>query len=205
MPNSLSGHELLPPSSLLRLTEVQGVHWIVRADGPAQAACPTCGRVSHSRHSAYVRTLKDLPALGAAVSLRIRVGRWRCGASACAVRVFAARLPGVAEVRGRRTCRANVVARLIGYALGGRPGERLARRVGLPVSNVTLLRWVKRCARPVSPEARVIGIDEWATRKGHTYGTIVVDLERHTVIDVLDQHSTEVVEQWLAAHPDIQM
>src|ERR1700716_81819 len=112
MPNSLSGHELLPPSSLLRLTEVQGVHWIVRAEGPAQAACPRCGRVSRSRHSAYVRTLKDLPALGATVSLHIRVGRWRCGTRACAVRFFADRLPDVAAFRGRRTCRANVVIRL---------------------------------------------------------------------------------------------
>ena len=105
---------------------------------PPHPACPTCGRVSTSRHSAYVRTLKDRPALGAAVSLRIRVGQGRCDAPACAVGVFAARLPGVAEVRGRRTCRANVVARLIGYALGRRPGERLARRIGLSVSNGTV-------------------------------------------------------------------
>ena len=102
-------------------------------------------------------------------------------------------------------CRANVVIRLIGYALGGRPGERLARRIGLSVSNDTLLRWVKRCAQPATVAALVIGIDEWAKCKGHTYGTIVVDLERHTVIDVLDQHSTEVVEQWLTAHPHIEM
>ena len=163
MPKSLPGHELLPRSSLLSLTEVQqsGADWIVRADGPSHAACPGCGRVSRSRHSAYTRTLKDLPALGATVSLRIRVTRWRCAAPACAVRFFVDRLPRVAEFRGRRTCRANVVARLIGYALGGRPGERLARRIGLPVSNDTLLRWVKRCAQPTTSEARVIGIDEW--------------------------------------------
>src|ERR1700704_3208221 len=122
MPKSLSGHELLPPSSLLSLTDVQhqDAHWIVRADGPAQAACPACGRVSRSRHSAYIRTLKDLPAVGATVSLQIRVSRWRCAARACTVRLFADRLPGVADVRGRRTCRANVIVRLIGYALGGR-------------------------------------------------------------------------------------
>jgi hypothetical protein len=85
------------------------------------------------------RTLKDLPAFGAVVSLRVRVGRWRCGAPS-AVRFFAGRLPGVAVFRRRRTCRANVVVRLMGYGLGGRPGERLARRIGLPVSNDTRLR-----------------------------------------------------------------
>lgn len=207
MPKALPGNDLLPPSALLRMTDVEhsGPNWIVRADGPPHAACPTCGRVSRSRHSAYVRTLKDLPAVGAVVSLNIRVSRWRCVAPACAVRFFADRLPGVADLRGRRTCRANVVARLIGYALGGRAGERLTTRIGLPVSNDTLLRGVKQGARltTAAAQAQVIGVDEWAKRKGRTDGTIMVDLERHTVIDVLDEHSTEAVEQWLVAHPAI--
>jgi transposase len=118
--------------------------------------------------------------------------------------VFADRLPGVAEMRGRRTCRANAIARLIGYALGGRAGERLAERLGLSISNDSLLRRVKTGAQPAVVGAQVIGIDEWAKRKGRTYGTIVVDLERHTVVDVLDQHSSEAVAQWLVAHPDVQ-
>jgi transposase IS204/IS1001/IS1096/IS1165 family protein len=135
MPNALPGKDLLPRSPLLRLTDIQhnGPNWTVMADGPPCAACPTCGRVSTSRHSAYVRTLKDLPAVGAVVGLKVRVSRWRCLAPACAVRLFADRLPGVADLRGRRTCRADVVARLIGYALGGRAGERLTMRIGLPV------------------------------------------------------------------------
>ena len=156
MTESLSAHELLPPSSLLTLTTIERTDagWTVMAQGPDHARCPRCRRVSTARHSRYVRTLQDLPAVGATVSLQIRVGRWRCGTRACAVRFFADRLPDVAEFRGRRTCRANVVIRLIGYALGGRPGERLARRIGLAVSNDTLLRWVKRCAQPCgSPES----------------------------------------------------
>ena len=90
----------------------------------------------------------------------------------------------MADLRGRRTCRADVVARLIGYALGGRAGERLTTRLGLPVSNDTLLRGVKQGAKPTTAatQAQVIGVDEWAKCKGRTYGTIVVDLERHTVM-----------------------
>jgi hypothetical protein len=150
MPKSLPGKELLPPSPLLRLTDVvqSGSGWIVRADGPDWGTCPKCSGRSISRHSHYIRTLTDLPALGATVSLKIRVGRWRCFTPECAVRFFIDRLPSVAEFRGRRTCRANEVAQLIGYALGGRPGERLSRRIGLPVGNDTVLRWLKKCARP---------------------------------------------------------
>ena len=113
MPKSLAAHELLPPSSLLTLTTVERTDagWTVMAHGPDHARCPRCRQVSTARHRRYVRTLKDLPAVGATVSLQIRVGRWRCGTRACAVRFFADRLPEVAEFRGRRTCRANVVVR----------------------------------------------------------------------------------------------
>lgn len=102
MPKSLPGKELWPASPLLRLTDVVqiGAGWIMRADGPDRATCPKCGGRSLSRHSRYVRTLTDLPALGGAVSLKIRVGRWRCFTPECAVRFFIDRLPGVAEFRG---------------------------------------------------------------------------------------------------------
>ena len=205
MLKSLPGKELLPASPFLKLTDVtqDGSRWIVSAEGPDRAACPDCGRVSDSLHSHYVRTLKDLPALGAPVLLKIRVGRWRCTGPRCKVRFFTGCLPGVAEFRARRTDRANVITQLIGYVLGGRPGERLSKRIGLPVSNDTLLRWLKKCAKPSLASAPVIGVDEWAKCKARTYGTIVVDLEHNTVIDVLDQHSSESVEQWLSAHPEI--
>jgi hypothetical protein len=150
-----------------------------------------------------VRSLKDLPAVGAAVSLRVHVTRWRCRRPTCAVRFFTGLLPGVATARGRRTCRADVVTHLVGHALGGRPGERLIHRLGLRVSDDTILRWLKSRTRGAITGARVIGIDEWAKRKGLTYGTIVVDLERRTVIDVLDTHTTGRVEAWLTAHPEI--
>lgn len=91
----------------------------------------------------------------------------------------------------------------MGHALGGRAGERLIGRLGLPVSDDTIVRQLKRRARPTSTDAQVVGLDEWAKRKGVTYGTIVVYLERRTVIDVLDTHTTDTVEQWLGAHPDI--
>lgn len=173
------------------------------AEGPNQATCPRCGCVSSSRHSSYVRTLKDLPAFGAAVSLKIRVARWRCRNRGCAVRFFTGDLPGIAEIRGRRTCRADGITQLMGHALGGRPGERIMSRIGLAVSDDTILRRLKRRARSATGLVQVVGVDEWAKRKGLVFGTIIVDLESRTVIDVLDKHSTDVVEKWLLAHPEI--
>src|SRR5215218_7670883 len=183
MPKSVSGHELLPQSPLLTLTTVERTDagWTVVASGPNQAPCPRCRQLSTSRHSRYVRTLMDLPAVGAAVSLRVCVGRWRCRQSACAVRFFTGSLPGVTDVYSRRTCRADLVTQLVGHALGGRPGERLSGRLGVPISDDTILRRLKKGARPAITGVQVVGIDEWAKRKGRTYGTIVVDLQRRTV------------------------
>jgi hypothetical protein len=69
--------------------------------------------------------------------------------------------------------------------LGGRPGEQLSVRLGLSISDDTILRRLKKCARPAIPGVQVVGIYEWAKRKGRTYGTILVDLHRPTVVDVL--------------------
>jgi hypothetical protein len=115
------------------------------------------------------------------------------------------RLPCEASLKfaARRTSRADVITQLIGYSLGGRPGERLIARLGLPVSDDTILRRLKKSSKPSNNGAEVVGLDEWAKRKGLNYGTIVVDLECRTVIDVLDKHSTEAVEDWLSAHPEI--
>jgi hypothetical protein len=96
-----------------------------------------------------------------------------------------------------------VVTELVGHALGGRAGERLMGRLGLRVSDDTIVRRLKTRARPAVVDARVVGVDGWAKRKGLNYGTIVVDLERRTVVDVLDTYDVEAVERWFSAHPDI--
>ena len=110
MRKSMPGHELLP-SSLLTLTTLErgDTGWTAIANGPDHARCPRCRHVSTARHSWYVRTLKDLPTAGAPVSLRVRVGRWRCRQPGCEVCFFTGALPGVAGAYGRRTSRAEAV------------------------------------------------------------------------------------------------
>lgn len=178
--------------------------WIVAANGPEHGQCPGCKRRSTSRHSRYVRTLNDLSAFGATVALKVRASRWRCKNDSCAVKFFADSLPDVARFRGRRTCRANEITRLVGYLLGGRAGERLIGRLGIAISDDSILRELKKSVKPIQA-AEVVGLDEWAKRKGFTYGTIVVDLERNQVVDVLDTHSTAGIENWLSSHPEVRI
>jgi zinc-finger of transposase IS204/IS1001/IS1096/IS1165 len=103
--------------------------------------CPHYGAISTSRHGAYIRTLRDLPIQGDAVTLRVHVGRWRCRSSSCVRRTFFAPLTALAYARQRRTRRLDNVAFLIGHGMGGRPGERLARRLGVPVSRDVIRRF----------------------------------------------------------------
>ncbi len=101
------------------------------------------------------------------------------------IRAFAERLPGVAPSWARRTARLGDIQRHIGLALGGEPGSRLAARLSMPASGDTLLRLVRAAELERHPPPRVVGIDDWAWRRGQRYGTIVCDLERERVIDLL--------------------
>lgn len=176
-------------------------------DSRSPAACPDCSSVSNSRHSSYQRTIRDLPALATPVMIRARATRWRCRNTACERRIFAERLPHLAARFGRRTTRLAGIVRLFGHSAGGRPSERLMSRLGMPVSDTTILRSVKEAARAETKRApvRVVGIDEWAWRKGLNYGTIIVDLEQRQVVGLLADRSASTSAAWFAGHPELEI
>jgi len=178
---------------------------IVTAPKLAQSACPLCGGLSGQIHSHYTRTLADLPWQGRAVIIQVRARRFRCASVGCPRGVFTERLPGVALPWARRTARLGGIQRHIGLALGGEAGSSLARRLSMPVSGDTLLRLVRAAELEAHPSPRVVGIDEWAWRRGQRYGTIICDLERRRVIDLLPERSSETVAAWLRQHPGVEV
>jgi transposase len=184
--------------------------WTVTVDGRLPPACPRCGALSNSRHSTYSRTLRDLSAQGAPVIVRARLGRWRCRNLKCDRRIFAERLPGLAAPLSRQTTRLAEIVRLLGHSAGGRPSERLMRRLGMPVSDTTILASLKHRAKASSENCvgvvvRVAGVDDWAWRKSSHYGTIIVDLERHEVVDVLADRSAATTACWFRQHPSVEV
>src|SRR3954469_4303397 len=107
--------------------------WVVEAEGKSEAICPGCGTVSQSRHSQYWRTVKDLPVQGTRVTLKLKLGRWRCRTSECERRIFTERVPAVLAPYARQTNRFRETGTLVSHALGGRPGARLMHRLGMPL------------------------------------------------------------------------
>jgi transposase len=150
--------------------------------------------------------LGDLPWEGIPVGIELHVRRFFCDNDKCGQHIFTERLSETAPRYARRTARLSVALEQITQALGGSAGSRLAHQLGILTSDSTLLRQLRRRAcRDCTRAPRVLGIDDWAWRKGHRYGTILCDLERGKVIDLLPERSAESTEQWLRAHPGVEI
>jgi transposase len=199
---------LLPPTRGISLTEVSvedaSVGLRLTATVPT-AACPDCAVPSSSVHSRYQRRLTDLPWGTRAVHIQLIVRKFFCRNRTCARRIFTERLPDFAAPYARKTMRLVNALRALGTALGGQAGARLAACLRIAISAATLLRLVRAAPAPPPSTLHAVGIDEWAWRRGHRYGTILVDLETHRVVDLLPDRSAASVAAWLARHPTIQV
>jgi transposase len=202
-------YELLLPSSkplwIERIDAQEPGLMLTLAVTEPKAICPDCLQPSWRVHGRYWRTLADLPWAATPVQIRLHIRRFWCETPRCARKTFTERLPELAPHYARTTARLHHRQTDIGLALGGTAGVRRLVNQGLPGSRNTLLRRVRRFTLPEAPAPEVVGIDDWAKRKGHTYGTMIIDLESHRPVDVLPDCTAETVAAWMQAHPEVKI
>ncbi|MFE7662248.1 ISL3 family transposase [Streptomyces celluloflavus] len=167
-----------------------------------EAVCPGCGIASGRVHSGYRRRLSDLAVAGRKVVIDLRVRRFRCRATECSRRTFVEQVDGLTERFARRTPSSRRTLERIALALAGRPGARLATHLSIRTSANSLLRLLRRLPDEQAGTApRVMGVDDFAFKKGHVYGTIIMDMETGKPVDVLPDRTADTLIAWLRGHP----
>jgi transposase len=179
---------------------------VIQAHSTAsEAFCPDCNQSSSRVHSYYTREPRDLPSSGRKVRLVLSVRRFRCPNVGCKRQTFAERISQVTPVHGQRTIRLTLTLQAIALEMSAETGKRVTHALKMTVSGDTLLRILRRSIIDPLPTPRVLGVDDWAMKKGHRYGTILVDLEHHQVVDVLPDREADTLTTWLQVHPGIEI
>lgn len=194
----------LPSFEIQQVSNVEST-LIITATATSEAAiCPSCGETSKHIHSYYVRSPRDLPISGQMVQLKLHVRRFRCPNTQCIRRTFAERLPEIVAVSAQQTMRLTQLLKTFAIALSAEAASRLLAHLAIPTSGDSLLRLVKQSLLPPVKVPKIAGVDDFALRRGKTYGTIVVDLSTHRPVDLLLERTAETLSRWLETHGGVE-
>jgi transposase len=169
------------------------------------ARCPRCGTAGSRVHSRYQRTVADLAFGGQSLALKLLVRKWICPEALCSHHIFAERFPELAQHYARMTDRLIRALQSTGVLTNGADAAQIASSFGITTTAKTIIRHVLQLPLPSEGSVHKVGVDEWAWKKGHRYGAILVDLEKRRVVQLLVERSVETSKAWLRTHPEIDL
>ena len=178
---------------------------LVLKSSQTSAVCPECTHPSTRMRGRYTRTLADLPCQGRVVRVRLEVRRFVCATRGCPRTTFAERFPTLTHAYARRTLRQAEALTEVAFAVGGQAGAQLAKRLAMPTSRDTLLRLIRSTDVPLRKTPQVLGLDDFAWKKGDRYGTLLVDLQAHCPVEVLPDREADTVVHWLRTHRGVKI
>jgi len=198
--------QFLPLADGLELSSLEMSHERLVAHVTATSRnplCPLCAKPATRMHSRYNRVVKDLPCAGQQVQLILHVRKFFCDTADCARKIFAERLPHLVAPWAQMSTRLCQALQNIGLATCGRLGARLASRLGIVTSWMTIVRRIMSLPTKPAESVLCLGIDDFAFRRGRTFGTVLVDLDKHQAIDLLPDRQAETATTWMQTHPEI--
>lgn len=194
----------LPPGvTITDYVVISGTLHLVLTSTVSRASCPVCHTPSTAQHSRYQRMVRDVPCGGYPLRIQLWTRRFFCRQQDCTRRIFTERFASFLLPRARMTERFRAALLALSATTAHEAAQRLAGLLHLPTSVTTLRRQMGRPHLPTLEGPTKIGIDDFAFRKGKSYGTVIVDLESHQVVDLLADRRSATVEAWLQAHPQL--